>query len=111
MNATLLPKLIILFLIIIGREVIGYFRRRRNYDERVRVITIQRILMTEGVLTLGLFILIVGGLVNVRMIEYSGSGVMLLGGIINAIYMWKDHKWLGLAILFLVVFTQYFLFF
>lgn len=111
MNATLLPGLIILFVTIIGREVIDYFRRRRNDDERVRVITIPRILLTEGILTLGLFILIIGGVVNVRIIEYSGAGVMLLGGIVNAIYMWQDSKWLGLVILFLVVLSQYFLFF
>lgn len=99
----------ILFVILIGSICIDYFRYRKNTNEKMNI---QKTISTLGLFILGFFTIILGKLLNLITIEYFGSGIIILGGLINTIYMWKDsNKFFGVLILLLLLISQYLLHF
>lgn len=106
-NSTIL--FIILFVILIGSICLDYFRYRKNTTEKINI---QKTISTLGLFTLGFFTIILGKLLNLIIIEYFGSGIIILGGLINTIYMWRDrNKFFGVLILIFLLISQYLLFF
>ncbi|WP_338751080.1 hypothetical protein [Bacillus sp. FJAT-52991] len=103
---------LIIFLMIWGIPVfmVGRAYLKMSEEEKKEAMTdfkSPRFIFTIGFLIIGSFLAIVGGLLEVNIIKISGNALLIIGGIVSVLQMWKRNKLKSVLLVLLLGFVLF----
>lgn len=111
MNFDSLSPYIILFAVIIIGECIDYFRSEKVEREENKFYTPKKRRFVLSLFAIAFFLLFLYDLMDLNTLQYIGASLLLITGVINLFFMWKEYKFVGIIILAVILLWQYLQFF
>lgn len=111
MNTDSISPYVILFVIIIIGECIDYLRPEKGSREENIFYTTKKRRIVLSLFAIAFFLLFLVDVMDLHALKYIGASLLLITGVINVFFMWKEYKFVGIFILALILFWQYLQFF